>query len=122
MRRASELGHAEATYKLGRELLMQAAVAPPPPPGSAQKGRKGRRKKPKKGEAAAEESGGGGGGGVSFSTSDPNFEEGHALLKRAATFGHEGAAGLAAQLDGLVAQSGGGSRETEQQPDEKGEL
>jgi hypothetical protein len=96
MSRASELGHTEATYKLGRELLMKATVDAPAPP----KGRKGRRKKPKQ-NADSEAA-----GGVSFRTSDPRFVEGHALLKRAAASGHDGAASIASQLDSLVGSPG----------------
>ena len=93
MRRASELGHTEATYKLGRELLMKATVDAPAPP----KGRKGRRKKPRQNAEPA--------GGVSFHTADPSFVEGHALLKKAAAYGHESAASIASQLDSLVESS-----------------
>ena len=45
IRRASELGHTEATYTLGRDLLMQAAAAAEGPPPTTPKPRKGRRKK-----------------------------------------------------------------------------
>ena len=59
-----------------------------------------------------------------FATCDYNTRYGTELRPSRRTFppalGRP--AGLAAQLDGLVAQSGGGSGETEQQPDEKGEL
>eukprot|EP01043_Picozoa_sp_COSAG02_P013895 COSAG02_NODE_562_length_20293_cov_37.104288_18_plen_137_part_00 len=99
MSRASELGHTEATYKLGRELLMQASVDAPAPP----KGRKGRRKKQRQ-NAGSEAA-----GGVSFRTSDLSFVEGHALLKKAAAYGHEGAASIALQLDMLVRSSGADS-------------
>lgn len=99
MSRASELGHTEATYKLGRELLMQATVDAPAPP----KGRKGRRKKQRQ-NAGSEAA-----GGVSFRTSDSSFLEGHALLKKAAAYGHEGAASIVSQLDTMVGSSGANS-------------
>ena len=109
LQRASELGHAEATYKLGREFLLKATVEPPPTPST--KGRKGRRKKQKKssdGTSLANEDG----AGVSFRTSDPNFVEGHALLKKAAMYGHEGATSIATQLDALVGSSSASDKDS----------
>ena len=110
LQRASELGHAEATYKLGRQFLLKATVEPPTTP-STTKGRKGRRKKQKKsadGTSLANEDG----AGVSFRTSDPKFVEGHALLKKAAMYGHEGATSIATQLDALVGSSTAGDEDS----------
>ena len=104
LRRASELGHGEATYKLGRQLLLKATVEPPATPPTT-KGRKGRRKKQKR-SADGTSPDNADGARVSFRTSDPKFVEGHALLKKAATYGHEGATSIATQLDALVGSSG----------------
>lgn len=123
IRRASELGHTEATYTLGRDLLMQAAAAAEGPPPTTPKPRKGRRKKHRDStddETAADE------GGLSFRTSDPSFVEGHALLKKAAAYGHDGAATIVLRLKSLVGKSGEDASQDKDSGDsgreEKGEL
>ena len=105
MRRASELGHTEATYTLGRDLLTKATAEAEGPQPTTPKTRKGRRKKHRDNtddEAAGDK----GAGGVSFRTSDPSFVEGHALLKKAAAYGHEGATIIVSRLKSLVGKSG----------------
>ena len=76
MLKASELGHTEATYHVGRKLLEASARKP--------KGRRGKKKREK---------------GLSFDTGSDAFKEALAVLQRAARLGHEGASGLVAKFE-----------------------
>ena len=76
MLKASELGHTEATYHVGRKLLEASARKP--------KGRRGKKKREK---------------GLSFDTGSDAFKEALAVLQRAARLGHEGASGLVANFE-----------------------
>lgn len=81
MAQASELGHAEATYRVGKALLKKAAL----PAAAEPKGRRGRRKKQK---AKSDDK------GLIFRASDEEFKEAFAVIKKAAAWGHEEGQGV----------------------------